>query len=186
MVSAILTPPKQGFCLMNYFELYNLPEQFEIDLCKLKQHYQTLQKLTHPDRFASASEQQKRMYLTKNSQINDAYSVLLAPISRGEHLLEMRGVKLASEQDTVGDVEFLMEQMEWRESLDDAESVEALEKLLGDNHEVLLKQESMISQLLSNNSELDNQSAAQELRKMKFMIKLANEIDTKLDRMTDN
>jgi molecular chaperone HscB len=44
--------------MMNYFELYNLPEQFAIDLVKLKEHYQTLQKLTHPDRFASASEQQ--------------------------------------------------------------------------------------------------------------------------------
>lgn len=171
---------------MNYFELYNLPEQFEIDLGKLKQHYQTLQKLTHPDRFASASEQQKRMVLTKNAQISDAYSVLQSPISRGEHLLEIRGVELASEQDTVGDVEFLMAQMEWREALEDADSIAALEQLLGDNQDVLLKQENMISQLLSNNSEQDNQSAAQELRKMKFMIKLASEIDTKLDRMTDD
>ncbi|MFQ3250897.1 Fe-S protein assembly co-chaperone HscB [Glaciecola sp.] len=171
---------------MNYFELYNLPEQFELDLVKLKQHYQTLQKLTHPDRFATASEQQKRMYLTKNAQINDAYSVLQSPISRGEHLLELRGVELASEQDTVGDVEFLMEQMEWREALEDADSVEALEKLVADNHQVLAQQEQAIAALLLNNNEQDNQSAAQELRKMKFMIKLASEIDTKMDRMTDS
>lgn len=171
---------------MNYFELYNLPEQFELDLVKLKQHYQTLQKLTHPDRFANASEQQKRMYLTKNSQINDAYSVLKSPISRGEHLLELRGVELASEQDTVGDVEFLMEQMEWRESLDDADSVAALEKLLADNQQVLEQQEKAIAGLLLNSNEQDNHTAAQELRKMKFMIKLASEIDSKLDRLSDS
>lgn len=172
--------------MMNYFELYNLPEQFAIDLTKLKEHYQTLQKLTHPDRFASASEQQKRMYLTKNSQVNDAYSVLKSPVARGEHLLIVRGVELPSEQDTVGDVEFLMEQMEWRESLDDATTEEALEKLVADNFDVLVVQEKVIADLLSHNREQDNQAAAQELGKMKFMIKLAKEIETKLDRITDS
>jgi len=171
---------------MNYFELFNLPEQFEIDLSKLKEHYQTLQKVTHPDRFANASEQQKRMYLIKNSQVNDAYSVLKSPIPRGEHLLMARGVELPSEQDTVGDVDFLMEQMEWRESLDDANSVAALEKLVADNHAVLVAQEKVISELLSHDSEQANQAAGQELGKMKFMIKLADEIDTKLDRITDS
>ena len=171
---------------MNYFELYNLPEQFEIDLETLKQHYQTLQKMTHPDRFATASEQQKRMYLTKNSQVNDAYSILKSPISRGEHLLQVRGVELASEQDTVGDVEFLMEQMEWRESLDEAESITELEKLVADNQQALTKQQKAISALLTACNEQSNQAAAQELRKMKFMKKLADEIDSKLDRVTDN
>jgi molecular chaperone HscB len=172
--------------MMNYFELYNLPEQFAIDLIKLKDHYQTLQKLTHPDRFVSASEQQKRMYLSKNSQVNDAYSVLKSPVSRGEHLLIVRGVELPSEQNTVGDVDFLMEQIEWRESLEDASTEEALEKLLTDNFDVLLAQEKVICELLSHNKEEDNQSAAQELAKMKFMLKLANEIETKLDRITDS
>jgi molecular chaperone HscB len=126
------------------------------------------------------------MYLTKNSQVNDAYSVLKSPISRGEHLLIVRGVELPSEQNTVGDVEFLMEQMEWRETLDDATSAEALEKLVVDNHEILVKQEKIILAFLSHNNEQDNQAAAQELGKMKFMVKLADEIETKLDRITDS
>ncbi|MFB0912606.1 MAG: Fe-S protein assembly co-chaperone HscB [Glaciecola sp.] len=172
--------------MMNYFELYNLPEQFAIDLIKLKEHYQTLQKLTHPDRFATASEQQKRMYLTKNSQVNDAYSVLKSPVSRGEHLLIVRNVELPSDQDTIGDIEFLMEQMEWRESLEDAGTEEALEKLVIDNSDVLVAQEKVICELLSHNSDENNQAAAQELAKMKFMLKLANEIETKLDRITDS
>lgn len=172
--------------MMNYFELYNLPEQFEIDLVKLKEHYQTLQKLTHPDRFANASEQQKRMYLTKNSQVNDAYSLLKSPVSRGEHLLTVRGVELPSDQETVDDIEFLIEQMEWRESLEDATTEDALEKLVADNSDVLATQEKVIADLLSHNREQDNQTAARELGKMKFMVKLANEIDTKLDRITDS
>jgi molecular chaperone HscB len=175
----------QGLFSMNYFELYNLPVQFEINLDKLKQHYQTLQKLTHPDKFASASEQQKRMYLIKNSQINDAYSVLRSPVARGEHLLAVRGIELASEQDTIGDVGFLMEQMEWREALDDADSIKALECLVANNLKIMQKQERDIAALLLADTENQNHTAAQELRKIKFMIKLASEIDSKLDRISD-
>ena len=168
---------------MNYFELYNLPAQFEIDLDKLKQHYQTLQKLTHPDRFASASEQQKRMYLTKNAQVNDAYSVLRSPVSRGEHLLALRGLELAGEQDTVGDVNFLMQQMEWREALEEANSVDALTRLASENTQEIETQEATISALLGKNTSNDNEQAADELRKMKFMLKLASEIDAKIDTL---
>ena len=168
---------------MNYFELYNLPAQFEIDLDKLKQHYQTLQKLTHPDRFASASEQQKRMYLTKNAQVNDAYSVLRSPVSRGEHLLALRGLELASEQDTVGDVNFLMQQMEWREALEEANSVDALASLASENSQEIETQKASISVLLEKNTARDNEQAADELRKMKFMLKLASEIDAKIDTL---
>jgi molecular chaperone HscB len=168
---------------MNYFELYNLPAQFEIDLDKLKQHYQTLQKLTHPDRFASASEQQKRMYLTKNAQVNDAYSVLRSPVSRGEHLLALRGLELAGEQDTVGDVNFLMQQMEWREALEEANSVDALVSLASENSQEIETQKASISVLLEKNTAHDNEQAADELRKMKFMLKLASEIDAKIDTL---
>ena len=166
---------------MNYFELYNLPAQFEIDLSKLKQHYQTLQKLTHPDRFASASEQQKRMYLTKNAQVNDAYTVLRSPVSRGEHLLGLRGIELANEQETVGDVNFLMQQMEWREALEDADTVDVLNQLAVENKSEVNAQEATIRALLEKDTESDNKQAADELRKMKFMLKLASEIDAKID-----
>jgi molecular chaperone HscB len=70
--------------------------------------------------------------------------------------------------------------------LDDASTEEALEKLVTGNFNILVTQEKVICELLSHNRDENNQAAAQELAKMKFMIKLANEIETKLDRITDS
>jgi molecular chaperone HscB len=170
---------------MNYFALFNFPEQFDIDLSLLKQHYQTLQKMTHPDRFANASEQAKRMYLTKNAQVNDAFTTLSSPVSRGEHLLTVRGLELASEQETVGDVGFLMQQMEWRENLEDANDEASLNALLDENKVNLKSQESQVSALLSKNTDADNLAAADELRKMKFLVKLSSEIEAKIDSIEE-
>jgi molecular chaperone HscB len=170
---------------MNYFALFNFPEQFDIDLSLLKQHYQTLQKMTHPDRFANASEQAKRMYLTKNAQVNDAFTTLSSPVSRGEHLLTVRGLELASEQETVGDVGFLMQQMEWRENLEDANDETSLNALLEENKVNLRAQESQVSSLLTKNTDADNLAAADELRKMKFLVKLSSEIEAKIDSIEE-
>lgn len=170
---------------MNYFALFNFPEQFDIDLSLLKQHYQTLQKMTHPDRFANASEQEKRMYLTKNAQVNDAFTTLSSPVSRGEHLLTVRGLELASEQETVGDVGFLMQQMEWRENLEDANDETSLNALLEENKVNLRAQESQVSSLLTKNTDADNLAAADELRKMKFLVKLSSEIEAKIDSIEE-
>ncbi|GBL04755.1 Fe-S protein assembly co-chaperone HscB [Glaciecola sp. KUL10] len=166
---------------MNYFSLYNLPEQFEVDLDKLKQNYQTLQKMTHPDRFANASDQQKRLTMQKNAQVNDAYTVLKSPIARAEHLLQLRGLELASEQETVGNVEFLMQQMEWRESLEDANDVASLQLLAKQSDDDIQAQTQALSALLATQTDEDNKTAAEKLREMKFLFKFKSEIESKLD-----
>ena len=93
---------------MNYFELFNIPVFFDVDLSLLPQTYQQLQRLTHPDKFASGSEQEKLLAVQKNSQVNDAYSVLKSPLSRAEYLLSLRGIDLKHEQQTIKDSAFLM------------------------------------------------------------------------------
>lgn len=71
---------------MNYFSLFDIDEQYQINLVSLEQRYKTLQRLTHPDRFANAAEQEQRMYMQKNAQINDGFHVLSDMVLRGEHL----------------------------------------------------------------------------------------------------
>jgi len=51
--------------VMNYFALFNLTPSFEIDKAGLTATYQQLQKLTHPDKFATASERDKLIALQK-------------------------------------------------------------------------------------------------------------------------
>jgi molecular chaperone HscB len=170
---------------MNYFDLFNLPEQFDIDLHTLKTQYQVLQKITHPDRFANASDQEKRLYLQKNAQVNDAYSVLKSPVSRGEHLLILRGHSLADEQQTMGDTDFLMQQMMLREQLADAESESDFDDLEQQITELSTSFIEQIQSSLDHNTVKANAQAAENLTKLKFLIKLDSEANTRKDQLLD-
>ena len=160
---------------MNYFSLFSLTENFVIDQTLLDQRYQLLQKITHPDKHASASDQQKRLYMQKNAQVNDGYHVLCDLVSRGEHLLEVRGLELASEQETIGDTAFLMQQMDLRESLASVDSPESCEALLREITEMLADYTDRISLLLQAENDDENKLAAIELNKLKFLQKLETE-----------
>jgi molecular chaperone HscB len=101
----------------NYFELFGLPEAFDIDLKALSGRYQELQKTLHPDRFASASERERRLSLQQAAQVNSAFQALKDPLARARYLLELRGVTANDESITIRDPEFLEQQMELREEL---------------------------------------------------------------------
>ena len=101
----------------NYFELFEQSESFEIDLATLSARFRDLQRAFHPDKFASAPDQERRLSLQKAAQINSAYQTLKAPLSRAHYLLELRGLDQNQEQLTIKDPEFLEEQMELRENL---------------------------------------------------------------------
>lgn len=174
---------------MNYFALFNLTPSFDVDKATLATTYQQLQKLTHPDKFATASERDKLIALQKNAQVNDGYQVLKTPLSRAEHMLELRGVELQHEQKTMQDGAFLMQQMEWREQLDEAQHasdpLDALESL---DDEVAADIKRLLSELgafLEQSDEAANENAANLVRKLKFLFKLRHEIEIKEDALSD-
>lgn len=160
---------------MNYFSLFDIPEQYEINIVALEQRYKMLQRLTHPDRYVSASDQEQRMYMQKNSQINDGYYVLQDMVLRGEHLLEVRGVELSSEQETIGDTVFLMEQMDLREALSDAHTPADFEVLNRTISHSIAAYVDRITEHLKSNLESDKHAAVVELKKLKFLKKIAAE-----------
>lgn len=162
---------------MNHFELFDLTPQFELDLSQLAKTYQHLQQLTHPDKFATASEQQRLLAVQKNAQVNDAYQVLKSPLLRAEYLLELRGLDLKHETSTLQDGAFLMQQMEWREQLEDiaaSKDVDALEEM-DDEIATEIKQQ---LQRVQKGLEAEGQEpeVADLIRKLKFLYKLRNEI----------
>ncbi len=106
----------------NYFEIFNLPVQFELDTNKLSQLYRELQKEVHPDKFVSAGEQQSRMAVQLTSLVNQAFDTLKSPVSRAQYLLKLAGLDIDHEQDTTMDPMFLMEQMELREEIENVSS----------------------------------------------------------------
>jgi molecular chaperone HscB len=101
----------------NYFELFGLPVAFKVDADTLAEHYRELQRVIHPDRYANASEQERRLSLQAASLVNEAYETLQDPIARAAYLLTLHGIDLDAKQKTTQDMAFLMEQMELREEL---------------------------------------------------------------------
>jgi len=102
-----------------HFELFGLPQSFDVDLELLDRNYRELQRSMHPDRFVNASDQERRVSMQQATQINEGYLVLKDPLKRGRYLLELDGREHDDERNTTRDTEFLMEQMELREALAD-------------------------------------------------------------------
>ncbi len=103
----------------NYFELLGLPKRFALDPTDLERAYLTLQQVVHPDRFAGAGDTQRRLALQLAAQVNQAHRVLKSPASRAAYMCELEGVDVGLESNTSMPTEFLMLQMEWRETLDE-------------------------------------------------------------------
>jgi molecular chaperone HscB len=101
--------------MSNYFQIFSLPISYDIDVNNLQQQYRNLQRTVHPDKFVNAPAQERRLALQKSAQINDAFQVLKNPLKRAEHLLTLNNV----ENDSQLTSEFLMEQMELREELEE-------------------------------------------------------------------
>lgn len=169
---------------MNYFELFGLPSQFQLDGSLLSSQFRELQKQFHPDNFATASERDRLMAVQKAAEINDAYQVLKNPISRAEYLLSQNDVEIRGEQQTMQDPMFLMEQMELREELEDISSSSDPEDALFDFESKVSK---MFKQQLAATeqqlSDSDWPQAADSVRKLKFIAKLKHEIELVEDKL---
>lgn len=165
---------------MNYFELFSLAPVYDIDTVLLSERYRDLQRTVHPDKFANASEQDKRIAVQRTAQVNDGYNTLKHPISRAEHMLSLKGIDLRHESTTVKDTQFLMQQMEWRESLEDIKHSDDPDELIDQLHHSFSDYQAQItvqmSQLIGSDQPSELQDAADLIRKMKFMAKLHDEL----------
>ncbi|SMN14059.1 Chaperone protein HscB [Bathymodiolus heckerae thiotrophic gill symbiont] len=104
--------------MQNYFELFSLEVNFAIDLNALEQIYQIQIARYHPDKFATGSDKEKTLAVQNTSLINSAFETLKSPLLRATYLLELQGINAFDEKDTQMDVNFLMSQIELRESLE--------------------------------------------------------------------
>ncbi|MGP9799886.1 co-chaperone HscB [Rheinheimera sp. NSM] len=174
---------------MNYFQLFNLPAQFDLDLTELGSRYLQLQRRFHPDQHAAGSERDRLMAVQQTANINDAYHSLKQPLLRAEHLLALRGLKISHEQRSFTDPLFLMQQMELREQLaeieqsDDADAViDSIERQLQQHKKQLLQQ---LSAALQAQTAEQDQQAADLIRKLKFFFKLQQELELTEQQLQD-
>ena len=104
----------------DHFELFGLPPRFAIDLDVLERAYKEVQAQVHPDRFASGTAAERRVAMQWATRANEAYTTLRSPQKRAAYLVERAGVPIDAETNTAMPPAFLMQQMEWREALDEA------------------------------------------------------------------
>ena len=163
----------------NFFDLLQLPKAFVIDLKKLDQNYQSIQKEIHPDRFASLGDDTKLESIKKTAQVNDAYQTLKSPIRRAEYLLQLHGVNIHDEKYTAVPQDFLMQQMEWREELETHKQDKlALEKLAAD---IQKNKNQMINQLPAFFDHKDHLNDAIKItRELNFIEKIEQHINDAL------
>lgn len=169
----------------NYFEIFSLPVDYQIDPNRLTETYRELQASYHPDRYATESDLVRRQAVQSAALVNEAYSTLKDPLSRGLYLLSLKGVSI-DEQATTADTAFLMQQMMFRERLDDvadkADPFAEADQLRADlNAEVKQLFESFKSAYDANLLE----DAQHALTKARFFRRLGQQLDELEARLED-
>ena len=157
----------------NFFETFNLPVLFNIDIDMLNHQYRTLQKTIHPDRFVNATNAEKKQSLQKSTQINDAYQVLKDPIKRASHIISLHQVL----KENTLPPDFLMQQMEWEEefeTINDLEQVQLFSDKIDGERKML-----MDLLVMDLDKKKDWESATNIIGKLKFITNLFLRIQQK-------
>ena len=174
---------------MNYFDLFNVAPAFDIDTALLAERYRELQRAVHPEKFANDTEQKKLLSVQRTAQVNDGYQTLKNPLRRAEHMLSLRGIELSHETTTLKDGTFLMQQMEWREALEDITHSSDPQSSIDELYDSFAQFESVLSvklaTLLASDDNADALLAADQIRKLKFMAKLQDELARIEDSLLD-
>ena len=163
------------------FTLFGLPQRFALDRAALDACWRALQAKVHPDRFASEGASAQRLAMQWAVRVNQAYQRLKDPIKRGAYLCELRGVPIQAENNTAMPGAFLMQQMAWREDLDDARDAAAVEQL---DQAVAVDEAGKLAELGRNLDLLaDTAAAVQQVRALMFVARFRADINRRLEAL---
>ena len=167
------------------FTLLGLPRSFALDRAQLDAAWKALQARVHPDRFAAEGAASQRVAMQWAVRVNEAHQRLKDPLKRAAYLCELAGVPVNAENNTAMPGAFLMQQMQWREALEDATSATDVEALQGDVLADRKARIARVTELLDGTPPADAASAAQEVRALMFIDRLLEEVDTRLEQYED-
>ena len=163
------------------FELFDIEPRFDIDRDALDTRWRALQGEVHPDRFAAQGASARRAAMQWSVRVNEAYQRLKDPLRRAAYLCELRGAPVDAGNNTAMPGAFLMQQMAWREALDDATGVAAVQALDG---EVRAHRTIALAALRHTLDEAhDHAAAAGQVRALMFVERFAHDIDARLEAL---
>ena len=163
------------------FELFGVPMRFAQDSAQLDARWKELQREAHPDKFAAQGAAAQRVAMQWSVRINEAYQRLKDPLRRASYLCELHGFPINAERNTAMPADFLIQQIEWREYLDEAETADDLDDIALQTSLSERKQLSKIEQTLDLDH--DYAAAAQQVRSLMFIERFASEIDARIDQL---
>ena len=169
--------------MQNHFDLFHLPAKFGIDLGALDTAYRDVQGQVHPDRFVNATDAEKRVAMQWATRANEAYQTLKNPQKRAQYLCELHGVDLKTESNTAMPMQFLMQQMEWREALGDARAAKDVEALDALDAEVGQDRKERMAAIGTQLDAGDYEHAAQGVRALMFLEKFGEELHYAFDAL---
>jgi len=163
------------------FELFGLARRFALDPAALDARWRALQTEVHPDKFAAQGAAAQRVAMQWAVRVNEAYQRLKDPLKRAAYLCELNGAPIEAESNTAMPATFLMQQMEWREALDEARTADAVEAL----HEAVSQHRRQALAQLEQTLDVthDHASAAQQVRALMFSERFAHDIDQRLEAL---
>ncbi len=149
-----------------------------MDAARLERGYRDLQSQVHPDRFASATEAERRVAMQWATRGNEAFRTLKDPLERARYLLQLKGYDTEEESNTAMPPDFLMQQMEWREAVADARSSSDAKELARLRDEIAHKRADMLRMLeRALDADANFVAGCSLVRKLRFLAKLGEEID---------
>jgi molecular chaperone HscB len=167
----------------SHFDLFHLPARFTLDLEALEHAYRTVQAQVHPDRFAAAGDAQKRIAMQWATRANEAYQTLRDPLKRATYLLSLRGIDVGASENTSMEPAFLMQQMEWRERVEDAADARNVGALIALQDELRDEERLRFERLAVLLDTSADQPAAEAVRQLMFLERVSAEIGHQIERL---
>lgn len=165
----------------NDFELFDLTQRFAQDRAQLDTRWKDLQREAHPDKFAAQGAAAQRMAMQWSVRINEAYQRLKDPLKRAAYLCELNGAPVNAENNTAMPAAFLMQQMEWREELDEAKTAQDIQQI---SQQVQQARRSMLQNI---ERQIDEHHAFAEavaqVRALMFVERFEDDVNTRLDQI---
>lgn len=165
------------------FTLLGLEKAFALDRAKLDAAWKAMQAQVHPDRFAAEGAASQRVAMQWAVRVNEAHQRLKDPLKRAAYLCELAGAPVEAHNNTAMPGDFLMQQMQWREALEDAANQAAVETLSTEVSAQRKARLARVTQLLD--ADANAKAAAQEVRALMFIDRLLEEIDARLEQYED-
>jgi len=165
----------------NDFELFGVPQRFAQDRAVLDARWKDLQREAHPDKFAAQGAAAQRLAMQWSVRINEAYQRLKNPLKRASYLCELNGAPINAENNTAMPHDFLVQQMQWREALDEAETAEDFEEIAS---QAMLNGRGKLTEIEKLlDVDRDFPAAARQVRSLMFIERFASEVDARIDQL---